>query len=177
MTDLDRAELRRRRDEARSETCRKRYTAAEAKSLALELADGVDALLDALDEAEREADDVSTRLSEFLCEVTGSMLSYSTYPVSTMIQHTEEYFDRIAKENHDDYCEKSEQLEEERDAAIERAEAAEAAIERVRAKHVRQDDDDEPYCGTCFKAPYGYAPWPCPTMAALAPVTEEGDGE
>lgn len=30
MTDLDRAELRRRRDEARSETCRKRYTAAEA---------------------------------------------------------------------------------------------------------------------------------------------------
>lgn len=54
MTDLDRAELRRRRDEARSETCRKRYTAAEAKSLALELADGVDALLDALDEAEKE---------------------------------------------------------------------------------------------------------------------------
>ncbi|MBL5974820.1 MAG: hypothetical protein D3X82_13930 [Candidatus Leucobacter sulfamidivorax] len=67
--------------------------------------------------------------------------------------------------------------EAEHDTAIERAEAAEATVGRVRAKHVRQDDDDEPYCGTCFKAPYGYAPWPCLTVAALAPVTEEGDEE
>lgn len=46
-------------------------------------------------------------------------------------------------------------------------EAAEAKLAAVEAKHRMMTDDDEPYCLTCFQSPYGHAPWPCPTVAAL----------
>jgi len=51
-----------------------------------------------------------------------------------------------------------------------------AALEAVIGKHRRQDDDDEPYCGTCFQSPYGYAPWPCPTIRAIEAALG-GEGE
>jgi hypothetical protein len=49
--------IRRLQTEARSETCYKRYNAKEAKSLLLELADGIDVLLEAVDEYKTRAED------------------------------------------------------------------------------------------------------------------------
>ncbi|MGW9020673.1 hypothetical protein ACWGOE_04215 [Leucobacter chromiiresistens] len=65
---------------------------------------------DALEASEQENDDLSSRLGEFLCEVTGGLLSYPTYPVSTMVQHTDEYYEWRAKEDHDDWCDKEDAL-------------------------------------------------------------------
>lgn len=75
-----------------------------------------------------------------------------------------------------------------RDAAVRRAERAEAAIERVRALHVRVDRGaPTPHaCGACL-AGYDrltgelvYAAWPCMTIAALdstdPPASGEGGG-
>jgi len=63
------------------------------------------------------------------------------------------------------------------DAALARVRELEATVEKVRAKHRRQDDDDEPYCGSCWASPYGYAPWPCPTIEAIGGDEENGDHE
>lgn len=52
-----------------------------------------------------------------------------------------------------------------------RAEAAEATLERVRALH-RVDQYTE---GRAVTRCVCEEEWPCSTMAALAPVTEEGD--
>lgn len=108
MTDLDRAELRRLRDEARSETCRKLYTAAEAKSLALELADDVDTLLDALDAAEREIE----RLSR-IHRGTGK-LALSALFLADLDEDTRAVENEVVR------------------LATARAEAAEATLEKVR---------------------------------------------
>lgn len=53
------------------------------------------------------------------------------------------------------------------------AEAAEAALARVRALH-RVDQGTE---GRAIVRCVCEERWPCPTVAALAPVTEEGDKE
>ncbi|MGR4009171.1 hypothetical protein [Leucobacter sp. 1207-22] len=66
-------------------------------------------------------------------------------------------------------------VRDERDEVIARAECAEAAIERAKSKHRKMTDDDEPYCLTCYQSPYGHAPWPCPTVAALDTGREKSD--
>ena len=60
-------------------------------------------------------------------------------------------------------------------ALLDRLEQAEAAIERATSKHRKMTDDDEPYCLTCYQSPYGHAPWPCPTVAALDTGKEKND--
>ena len=45
-----------------------------------------------------DCDELHQRFSEFLCEVTGSILSYTNYPVSTMVQYTEAYYRRILED-------------------------------------------------------------------------------
>ena len=55
-------------------------------------------------------------------------------------------------------------LTTERDDARKRAEQAEAAVQRVRDLHVRDDSSPHgPWCGTCL------APWPCRTRLAAEP--------
>lgn len=55
-----------------------------------------------------------------------------------------------------------------RDRWRNRAEQAEAAVQRVRRLHARDDSSPHgPWCGTCL------APWPCRTLAALDPPAKE----
>lgn len=75
-------------------------------------------LADALEAATRERDDLATRLSEYLCDSTGGLLSKTGYDVRTMVAHTEEYYDRV-------HAEERKEVEAERDSAV-------AAIERIR---------------------------------------------
>jgi hypothetical protein len=74
-------------------------------------------------EAQIERDDLSTRLSDFLCDVTGGALSRDSYSVMTMVQATETYFS--------DYYEK------EYRALESRADAAEAKLARI-AEYARE---------------------------------------
>jgi hypothetical protein len=123
-------------------------------------------LADALEAATSERDDLATRLSEYLCDSTGGLLSKTGYDVRTMVAHTEEYYDRV-------HAEDRKEAEAERDAAVE-------AVERVRAIH-RNDGPSQGYdsrfkggygmlgdcCATCGShGEYGVE-WPCPTIAAL----------
>lgn len=77
-------------------------------------------LADALEVATGERDDLATRLSEYLCDSTGGLLSKTGYDVRTMVAHTEEYYDRV-------HAEERKEVEAERDAAVA---ATEARIER-----------------------------------------------
>lgn len=65
-------------------------------------------------------------------------------------------------------------------AERERADRAEAALERVRAAHVRVKAPHPPtpdICSTCWDARRpGYSIWPCPTIAALADPTGPTEG-
>ena len=76
------------------------------------------ALLARVRELEAERDDLESRLADFLCEVTGGLLSKTGYDARTMIQCTDEYYERRAKEEHDEHCDKTESLEAERDSAL-----------------------------------------------------------
>ena len=129
---------------------------------------------DALESVRAERDDLVTRLSEYLCDSTGGLLSKTGYDVRTMVAHTEEYYDRV-------HAEERKEVEDERDAAL-------AALERVRVIH-RNAGPSQGYdsrfkggygmlgdcCGACGShGEYGVE-WPCPTVAALdgAPEPEE----
>lgn len=119
-----------------------------------------------------ERDDLATRLSEYLCDSTGGLLSKTGYDVRTMVAHTEEYYDRV-------HAEERKEVEAERDAAL-------AAVGRVRAMHRRLNIVDEvtderlgDACEVCYEIESYELTWPCPTIAALdgAPEPEEGDAE
>ncbi len=66
-------------------------------------------------------------------------------------------------------------LTSERDSALERnndlieqSEKQQSRLSAVENLHRRSTyKSDEPYCETCYQAPYGYAPYPCPTICAL----------
>jgi len=54
------------------------------------------------------------------------------------------------------------------DPAPENIERLTGAVEAVLNLHApRTDGSDEPYCRHCHQAPYGHAPYPCPTVAAI----------
>lgn len=43
-----------------------------------------------------------------------------------------------------------------------------SAVQAVLNKHRRvTEGSDEPYCRECFQAPYGHAPFPCPTVTVI----------
>ena len=66
-------------------------------------------------------------------------------------------------------------LTSERDSALERnndlieqSEKQQSRLSAVENLHRRSTyKSDDPYCETCYQAPYGYAPYPCPTICAL----------
>lgn len=64
-------------------------------SLLDSLADALDAVTAERDEVTRQQEDLEDRLSAYLCDSTGGRLSKTSYDASTMIQHTEEYYDEL----------------------------------------------------------------------------------
>lgn len=117
------------------------------------------ALLDRLEAAE----DAEVRLSHLLCDLTGGRLSKTTYDVRTMVSEIEEHLGEAL--DRDDR---------------ERAEAAEAAIERVRALHRRYEQIGldagirRDVCEEC--SDHDRVLWPCPTIEALGGPSETPPG-
>lgn len=95
------------------------YLATE-KSVADDLARIIVGLVDALESATRELDDLEERLAGYLCDSTGGLLSKTGYDVRTMVAHTEDYYDKV-------HAEARKEVEAERDAAL-------AAVDRVKAE-------------------------------------------
>lgn len=56
------------------------------------------ALIAELRQERERADDLETRLSEYLCDSTGGLLSKTGYDVRTMVAHTEDYYNEIARD-------------------------------------------------------------------------------
>lgn len=107
-----------------------------------------DAATERVAELEAERDELEDRLSKYLCDSTGGLLSKTGYDVRTMVAHTEDYYDGL-------HADARKEIEAERDAAlaecrtlrgerntfeddlakeIDRANAALAAVERAEAR-------------------------------------------
>ena len=110
-------------------------------------------------EAEQDAGDLSSRLSIFLDEVTGSRLSYATYPVETMLREVDARYERLHEAELSD-------VSAERDAAL-------ARIARVEALHAKHENTihtrPEFVCSHrhCVDDAGDQHAWPCPTVRAL----------
>jgi len=130
--------------------------------------------------SEERADDLEDRLSAYLCDSTGGLLSNTGYDVRTMVTHTEEYYQKVAEEDHASHCG--------------RAEAAEAKLTAIAALHCKReiypldtfgapDMDAQPiafFCEACtpdetvraiedaeWSQDDETAYWPCDTARAL----------
>lgn len=120
---------------------------ANVKPLVSRLADALTAVSAERDAAIVERDDLEDRLAAYLCDSTGGRLSKTGYDVRTMVQHTEEYYDRVHGEELD-------RIEADRDRlhkAITEALAFESVLPAIateprhilRAALDKEGDDDE----------------------------------
>lgn len=126
MADKTNAELiaaaRRRPGEARLGRSIRRETDRDM-ALLLSLADALEAAEQRAVEAERERDDLESRLADYLCDSTGGLLSKTGYDVRTMVAHTEDYYAKLHAEERAD-------VESERDALVAVVEKAEDHLTR-----------------------------------------------
>lgn len=157
MIEIDRADLRRWREQAQEKVNRGVGGAALLSAVqAL-------ALLDALDEAERERDELGKAAFAAILasgEDTDGARSWADYFRPLIFPTWDVAVQRAVTRLREDLAQSDDE-----------AEAAEAALARVRALH-RVDQGTE---GRAIVRCVCEERWPCPTVAALAPVTEEGD--
>lgn len=109
-----------------------------------------------IDQLTRERDELEEKLSAYLCDNTGGLLSKTTYSVRDMSQATEEYYDRLHREN--SYSEES------------------AKLDMIRGIHYPVDiEPSDTICHECsYQLPSGdyylkVVEYPCATVLAIDP--------
>lgn len=126
----------------------------------------------ALETSEADADDLASRLSEYLCDSTGGLLSKTGYTVRVMVAHTEEYYERLHADNLKEVQDELDNVHSMHSRALDDIQEYSEAIAKVRGIHNRRElwTGGGRYYWGCD---HDRQAWPCATIKALTSTTKE----